>query len=336
MNKRIQSILARQLAGQSTPAENAELQEWLSESLSNKKLFEDYQRIWQITDLNKTNRNFDAEVAWSNFRNRIAHDDINVSDETPIVSISSRKLNPLTILIRVAAVFVLFFASWYLLRTVNESKSIIITAEKVQEDASLLPDGTTVEMNKGSKLLHNTKFSHNNRNVEFEGQAFFNVARDPHNPFIVKANGVGIEVLGTSFHLMAETGSNEVIIHLESGKLRVFPLEGNTRPEMETILMPGEMVVYNAESKTFVKSLFNNRNFMAWSTGELVFDNAPLKDVLNDLELAYDIKFVNDADIDALKLTANFEDESSEAILQTLELVFNLQFSQQGNIVHIH
>lgn len=334
MSTRIQSIIARNLAGQSTPAENAELQEWLSKSLSNKKQFDDYQRIWKLTDLN--NNNFKVDAAWSDFEKRIRENKGTVPVEAPIVKISSRKLHPLTILVRVAAVFVLVFASWFLLQTVNDSKSVMITAEKLQDNPSLLPDGTTVEMNKGSKLLHNTKFSHKNRNIEFEGQAFFNVAHDPDHPFIIKANGVGIKVLGTSFHMLAETGSHEVTVHLESGKLKIFPLNGKSSPEMETILIPGEMVVYNSESNTFVKSFFKNRNFMAWSTGELIFDNTPLKDVLNDLEIAYDINFVNEADIDALKLTANFEDESSEAILQTLEIVFNLQFTRQDDIVRIH
>lgn len=333
MSSRIQTIIARNLAGQSTPAENAELQLWLSESLLNEQTFKEYQRVWQLTKLKEYS--FDFDKAWASFEKRIQEEHQKVtSEEHPIIPISTEKLRPLRILLRVAAVFVLVFSSWYLLKNVNTPEPILITA--TQNTSSKLPDGTTISLNAGSKMVYDSKFAKNNREIEFNGQAFFNVAKDANNPFILEVNGVGIEVLGTAFHVFAEEDSYEVTVHLENGRLRIFPLQGNVNHEMETTLLPGEMIVYNSLNNTFVKSKYTNRNYMAWSTRELVFNNTSLVQVIKDLENAYNLDFITDTDIDTLKLTANFQDETPEAILQTLEIIFNLKFTKQDQTVRIH
>ena len=86
----------------------------------------------------------------------------------------------------------------------------------------VLPDGTKVRLNAFSVLTYPTEFIGNERMVELEGEAYFEIAKDSLHPFIVKANGLEIRQYGTKFTVNARSSQATTVV-LEEGSIAVYP-----------------------------------------------------------------------------------------------------------------
>lgn len=124
------------------------------------------------------------------------------------------------------------------------------------------------------------------RVVELTGEAFFKVRHDEKRPFILKADDMNIEVLGTEFDFInyAEFSTTEVI--LCSGSVRAF---GGRLPR-PVILKPGERLAYSKKDGRISLSQVTALNYSQWMNGELSFDNAPLSDIIANLQRWYAVE----------------------------------------------
>ena len=84
-----------------------------------------------------------------------------------------------------------------------------------------LPDGSKVILNAGTTITYPNAFVSKNREVEINGEAFFEVAHDAEHPFIVKANQINVEVLGTQFNVKAYEEDDWIEVSLSEGKVEV-------------------------------------------------------------------------------------------------------------------
>lgn len=329
----MKDIIARRLANQCTDSELAELTHWISSSDRNRKIFEQYQFVWKYSAAASADREFDQNTAWEKLQNRINRFD---SQKSLLVPALKPKLRILPLLARIAAALVILFASWFMLKNETKTETITITAETLQDKPAVLPDGSKIFLNKGSHIEYNEIFSHTNRNINFEGEGFFEVAADAKNPFTISTSNIDIKVVGTSFNLSALPHRDNVILHLQTGKVLIYAFDKDGRQLEQMSLNPGEKGIFNKKSGKLSKSEFNNQNFLAWKTGIIEFKNTPLPEVLDVLENSYGLKFSTKRDIKSLLLTARFDNESAESIIQTLEFVFNLTFTKQGEYIIIH
>lgn len=141
-----------------------------------------------------------------------------------------------------------------------------------------LPDGTHVWLNAASSIRYPTIFSGNNRKVELDGEAYFEVTKNAKQPFIVNArNKASIEVLGTSFNVSAYENEKSLNTTLLDGSVKVNG----------TILKPGQQALV-----TDVVRIIDNADIdkvMAWQRGFFNFEGASLEEVMQQLERWYDI-----------------------------------------------
>ncbi|MFT6359951.1 MAG: transmembrane sensor [Cyclobacteriaceae bacterium] len=165
-------------------------------------------------------------------------------------------------LLRYAVVISLLILSTFFVynnyKTTNSitDDGMITYIEKVnptgQKSTTTLSDGTVVKLNSDSKLKFPKNFSDDIREVYFEGEAFFDVAKDASRPFIIKTNDLQVKVLGTSFNVKSFEEDNLVQIGVVTGRVSVQLISGSEGQLPEpTILLPEQSVVYN--SSLFLK-----------------------------------------------------------------------------------
>jgi ferric-dicitrate binding protein FerR (iron transport regulator) len=194
-----------------------------------------------------------------------------------------------------------------------------------------LPDGTVVTLNYNSKLHYPKQFTGKFRKVSIEGEAFFEVKPDASKPFVISAGKAQIKVLGTSFNVCARPGDKTVEVTVETGKVQVGCHELAQQPCHNLILTPGEKGIMFTSDNEFKKSLNENPNVTAWKTHDLVFHKTRLEEVITNLENVYhaDIQ-LSDPSFNDLVLTAHFNNQSIDFILEVIRLTFNLELSTQN------
>ncbi len=149
----------------------------------------------------------------------------------------------------------------------------------------VLPDGTKVWLNSASTLRYPVAFSQHERVVDISGEAYFEVARNPEQPFRVNvADKAQVEVLGTHFNINAY--ENEKFT-------RATLLEGSVRMKAanQVVLTPGQQaqLEQNAGSLNVIANI-DLEQVMAWKNGVFSFEGMRLKEVMKQLERWYDVE----------------------------------------------
>ncbi len=194
-------------------------------------------------------------------------------------------------------------------------------------DSVLLADGTMVWLNRNSKLFYPEKFKGKNRTVKLEGEAFFEVAKNASQPFIIETNHSEVTVLGTSFNVDADTMSTAV--QVSTGKVKVK----STHLDFETELLPSEMALVTADG--LEKTLINDPNYLAWKTGIFIFDNTSLNQVVEDLNRYYQKPIVLKTDKTGLLFSARFEKAKQVDIIEIIKVTFNLNSYENTNFYEL-
>lgn len=214
----------------------------------------------------------------------------------------------------------------------NKVQTNIVTSA-YDKGEYVLPDGTRIWLNAGSALRYYGDLSGRKRVVELDGEAFFKVRRDEKRPFILKAEDMNIEVLGTEFDFInyAEFSTTEAI--LCSGSIRAF---GGKLPR-PVILKPGERLAYSKKSGRITLSQVSTLNYSQWMNGELSFDNAPLSDIIANLQRWYAVE-IDCPEEWARQVRMSFaviRNESIDEILKAMSLVVDINYAREGRHVTI-
>ncbi len=147
-----------------------------------------------------------------------------------------------------------------------------------------LPDGTSITVNSNS-ILSARGFSEKSRVVKFDGEAYFDVTRDPEHPFRIETDGMTVEVYGTSFNLLSRGDSNYAQLSLDSGEvsLCIDGRDGAVR------INPGQTLLYDRINGDVTISESGTSSSSSWRTGEMFFHQAPPGYVIERIEQTYGI-----------------------------------------------
>ncbi len=199
---------------------------------------------------------------------------------------------------------------------------------KGQKLSVFLPDGSKVMLNSSSDLWYNSTWNSDGiRVVHLNGEAFFDIEKDVHRPFVVNINGTTVTALGTSFNILGRAGEN-VEVSLVSGKVRVV------HGAKHLVLGPGEQAVATKNGKLDKQSFGDD--VIAWKNGELVFKKSTLEEAVKQMELWYgvDISVLNEP----TKIThysGNFIDKNMSDVLQGMSFVYDFHYEINGKKVQI-
>lgn len=132
----------------------------------------------------------------------------------------------------------------------DANTEVTMSVSNGQKADIILADGTKVYINSDSRIVYDNTYNKKTRMVSLEGEAYFEVAKDKEKPFIVKANGINVQALGTSFNIRAHKDDKSVAVILISGKVKVD--DGRH----EAYMKPNERLVCNLTNGQFEKASF--------------------------------------------------------------------------------
>lgn len=204
-----------------------------------------------------------------------------------------------------------------------------LTIPKGSDYHLILSDGTVVYLNTSSRLRYPVRFGDKVREVELIGEGYFQVKSDSVHPFVVKANGVDVKVLGTSFNVRAYQEEKLVSTTLVKGRVQV------KNQQSEVILTPSEQAVCTAEDRNIDVQTVNTDYFVGWISGRLVFNNTRLGDILTRLQQWYNFEvFYENEQLKELPFSLNMNKHRDFShILNALERTECVRFSIKGKTV---
>ena len=193
-----------------------------------------------------------------------------------------------------------------------------------------LSDGTKVWLNSDCELRFPITFVGDRRNVEIEGEAYFEVAKDEGKPFHVLAKGVDIKVLGTSFNVMTYRG--RTITTLVEGKVCL------TYKDESVLMVPDRQAEVIAETGKILMREVDARNFTLWKDGVFYFENAALETIAERLSQWYDVNIVfNDEALKKLRYSVEMKRYNNiQDLLTKIEKTQKVKFLIQGKSIYIH
>ena len=170
----------------------------------------------------------------------------------------------------------------------NQIRDIIVTTGMGEHSRVSLPDGTALTLNAQTTVRYN--LADGKRQVSIDGEAFFEVARDPEHPFVVSANGMTVTCLGTSFDVRNYSDESNISVVLRDGKVRV-----NAR-DADLTMEPGSRVLMDRQTLALSKHTVTPSDYTAWLNGEIKFNNQTLEEIAAELSRNYNIDLVITSD----------------------------------------
>lgn len=185
-----------------------------------------------------------------------------------------------------------------------------------------LPDGTEGWLGYNSELKYHVD-SNDQRIVDLNGLAFFNVTHRPKQPFIVKTpSKLNIEVLGTKFNVTSYSEDNSCEVILEQGSIRL-----NLQDEKVSEMHPNERVIYQSENNSIEKSSVNALDYVAWKDGKLILHDVSLEEICIKLGRFYNVEFkLETKKIENQKVRLILQDETLEDALKLLTVILPVSY----------
>jgi transmembrane sensor len=213
-------------------------------------------------------------------------------------------------------------------QTTTTVKSLTRTTARGQKTTVELPDGTRVMLNANSKLLYPEAFTGGTREVTLEGEGYFEVTHDPAHPFMVHSANTSTRVLGTAFNVRAAAAG--VTVTLVEGKVDVTAGRGSQ------VLKPSQQAVVNAGSTDIATTVVDVNKYIGWKNNTLVFDHITVAEALEQMENWYNVDIaINNPALGKCFVTARYENESLENVLNSFRFMLNIDFRIDGHHVRI-
>jgi transmembrane sensor len=304
INQDYQILFNRYFRGQLTDSEYEQLTVYLRDS-TNRETFEQAKQEWDLhpeTD-ETTMKN------WTRLEYKI-----NKPDAANIKMSATRRL-----WIRVASIAAILaiglLSGGILTHLFSDNKTnqeeLVFETPRGEKSLVKLPDGSQVWLNANSRLVYHS-FSSKHRQVELKGEAFFNVAHNANAPFVVKTNECEVEVLGTSFNVMAYDEFGRQEITLLTGRVNVHT--GN----IHRVIKPGQALILKEHKINVVE--VNAAQASGWVDNKFNFKNIPLSELMKRLENWYDVDIRLDNQTGKeVNFTGTFKNE--ETIWQVLDAI---------------
>lgn len=344
------ALLAKFLAGETDPGESARVQQWLASQDSapdepTQDDFAAFERIWQ-TATPADSKPIDTDAAWKSVRQKMNNRPADAEEPDPILKplpVQPQEVRPMPetessvskplwsrTIWRVAAVLVVALGvGWSAFQYLNQPKAaeplLTVRTTNLPVDR-ILPDGTKVLLNRNSTLQYPAHFDTDTRDVALTGEAFFEVVPDPEHPFRIQARQTTVQVLGTSFNVRAYDA--DVSVAVRTGKVRF------ASKRKAVLLTRNQQATFEAKSDTIRRSLQLSPNVFAYKTRQLVFENEPLRDVVQTLNQVYhaDVRLAN-GNLGNCRLTTRFTNEPLNAVVSITAETLGLHVRYVGKQV---
>jgi ferric-dicitrate binding protein FerR (iron transport regulator) len=321
-----ESILLDYILGRCTGARREEVDLWLKADPGNPAQLEALTRLWQETGkLTPAPAAFDTDTAWKKVSARIA-----AKEEASVKSprLTFGRSRALYYAMALAATLLFFAGIASLIRWMAREPSDLMLFAIHQPVSDTLPDGSVVQLNKGSWISYNEALFLKNRSLKFYGEGFFKVMRDTTSPFTVSGENSGVKVLGTAFSFRSRA-MNPSAVCVTEGKVEFRNLMTGEKGTFAVLEAGNKGVLDKDTTSAPIVSLMQG-NEIFWNGHRLVFRDRPLGEVIPILEKAYGVHIaVSEEPVLSCRLTAAFAEETAGPVLDVIASTFSLQLENR-------
>ena len=333
-NNYIDELIVSFLSGELNQEGRDELKTWIDESEAHRRYFLQCQELWFSALPEEERTRYDHEAAFRQFQQRVA---ASKSGKKKAVRISW------PMWVRYAAVVALVgMIAYFSYRqgegNLREALADIEVVVPLGSQAQMrLPDGTLVTLNAGSRMTYAQDFGVDNREVELQGEGYFEVAHNEEIPFYVRSKSLQVKVLGTKFNFRDYPEDRQVIVSLLEGKVA---LHNQIRQEAECFLMPDERVVLDkSDGRMKIESTKRTKADAGWKQGILSFDEVLLPEVIQTLERSYDVQITLKTDSLAdyrFYGTFNRTSQGIKDVLEALAATGKIHYTLEDNQIVLY
>jgi transmembrane sensor len=308
--QKIIELITKVLANEATEADKETIVNWRNSSTENELYAKQFETIWK--NANESDADIDINAAWNKVEPQL-------KTQAPIF-----KLNTL---MKIAASVALVFTIGLVLFKVYvvNADFTTITANNEKQKV-VLPDGSIAWLNKNSVI----SFSNNQdkeRNVILNGEAFFEVVKNPDKPFIITSKNAVTQVLGTSFNLIAFDTAQMVKLSVATGKVSFK----STKTNLAQIVIANEAALIDSIGLNNKLSQFDI-NEITWKENKLIFNDVPLTEAIKSIEHYYGVSIsVNNPLLNNCHVTCEFTNANLTQVLDDLSKILSISYSKNNN-----
>ena len=185
----------------------------------------------------------------------------------------------------------------------------------------VLPDGSKVILDAKTKL--DIKYFSDKREINIiEGKALFDVTSNPNKPFIVNANMIKVEVLGTNFEVKNEI--DKIVVDVINGKVKVEQNKNNEFQQL-AILTKGKHISFDKQSKKVILKELDTNSIASWKDGILFFQDYSLEKAINEFKKYQDINITIQKDIKNYTVSGSFSIHEIDKFIFALTKIYPIK-----------
>lgn len=235
-----------------------------------------------------------------------------------------------------ASISVILLVASVVIYQFTSTDTLTVSTFYGEKQTVYLPDGSEVIVNANSQLSYPEMWSEDEtREVWLEGEAYFKVSKkkasdDSRIKFIVHANDLDIQVLGTEFNVLNR--EEEVQVVLTEGKVHLQ----SDKAQVSLDMLPGEMVAYSTQNAILKKKEVQTEPYTAWTDGKYIFDNLSLQEIGRLIEHNYGQKvFFSDNSTHQKRMTATIPSTELKVLLRIIEETLGVAIRQTEDSIII-
>ncbi|PWG81545.1 FecR family protein [Pararcticibacter amylolyticus] len=319
-------LITRYLSNQTSTEENEELADWIAADKRNEQTFEEVKRVWlghkrpvdteSLRALAKLHAKISLDERKSGFLKIRLYD---------IYSLSA------------AALIILLVAGWFTYRQLSMPVQLeyqTVTTLSGQKKQFTLEDGTRVMLGPESTFSYPGSLKKGRRTVSIDGEAYFEVSKKPHQPFIVQTSSLTVQVLGTHFNINAGKNHTLSTVSLLEGKVKVKVRE---QVNEDYLLKPGEELSFNRVNHQIFQRSLDSASVLGWLNNILIFKNEELGLVVPRIEKMYGVRIIlGDQATADTRLYAKFDNLPVSEVMKSICSSGMLTYRQDGNKIYIN
>lgn len=227
-------------------------------------------------------------------------------------------------------------AYWQGSRQIQSNFSDIVVEAPLGSKTKLtLPDGSTVWLNAGSKMVYSQGFGVSDRRLAFQGEGYFEVEKNDEMPFLVQTHDVNVTVVGTKFNFRNYPEDEEAVVELLEGKVA---LENQLKEEAVRYLSPNEkMVLHKATGEMDITSA-KVKEATLWTENILLFDEDLLPDIVRKLERSYHVRIeIENEDLKQARFYGQFNqlEQNIYEVLDMLVETGRLEYQEKDKVIYL-
>lgn len=310
----MEHLLMQYCQGTLSGEERSRVEAWLEESPEHRRLASQIEMLYLATDTLQLQQTLNTEKALKKVKRRMS------GSRRTVIWMWMQRAAAILFLPVLTALLVEYFTREDDVRMmeVRTNPGMIATV--------VLPDSSVVHLNSMSTLRYPSSFHEEERKVELQGEAFFDVQKNPKQQFIVSTSqDAQVRVYGTRFNVEAYSEEPDVTVTLVDGRIGFdYPLRKEIK---ELKLTPGEKIVYNSRSGQIELFKTSCKTETAWVDGKIILENTPAKEVLHILEKRYNVQFTVHPRIKLTgSFTGTFTNQHLDRILEYFKLSVGLRW----------